>query len=75
MTKNKKDLTYLSLEELHIYKQNAFQTLAKLERLLGNVTQAASNNTYEYKDYMYFGGLYRQLEEEMNDRIVKLFEE
>ena len=63
------DLTKIPLVELHIYKQNAFQTLAKLERLLGN---RQDNNSYEYKDFTYFGEIYKKLEEEMNDRILKI---
>jgi hypothetical protein len=63
-----KDLTKITLMDLHIYKQNAFQTLVKLERLLGNRTQT---NSYENKDFMYFSSVYKHLEEEMNDRIIK----
>ena len=63
-----KDLTKMPLDDLHIYKQNAFQTLAKLERLLGNRT---CTDTYEYMDFTYFSTIYRKLEEEMNDRIIK----
>ena len=68
-----KDLRSIPLEHLHIYKQNAYQTLAKLERLLGNRTQAEMA-IYEFKDFTYFSNIYKQLEEEMNDRIIKLFE-
>jgi len=67
------DLTKLSLEELHIYKTHAFQTLGKLERLLGNMSRDGTSNSYEYKDFTVFGSMYKQLEEEMNDRIMKLF--
>jgi hypothetical protein len=63
------DLSKIPLLELHILKQNAFQTLAKLERLLGN--NKFQNNTYEFKDFTVFGRIYKCLEEEMNDRILK----
>ena len=65
-----KDLTKLSLEELHIYKQNAYQTLAGLERLLPGLQKTA----YEHKDYARVVSVYKCLEEEMNDRIMKAVE-
>ena len=68
-----KDLTQIPLETLHIYKQNAFQTLAKLERMLGNIAQVRTDS-YDYTHYKRFGDVYRHLEEEMNDRIMKAVE-
>jgi hypothetical protein len=65
-----KDLSKISLMDLHIYKQNAFQTLAKLERLLGN--NRLQTNTYEFKDFNKFGKIYKYLEEEMNQRIIEI---
>ena len=69
-----KDLTRLPLADLHIYKQNAFQTLANLERMLGNIAQAR-NDSYDYTHYRRFGDVYRRLEEEMNDRIMNIVED
>jgi hypothetical protein len=65
-----KDLAKIPLMDLHIYKQNAFQTLAKLERLLGN--NRLQTNTYEYRDFTKFGNVYKRLEEEMNQRIIEI---
>ena len=65
-----KDLTKLQLEELHIYKQNAYQKLADLGRLLPGLPKTA----YEHKDYLRVGSVYKRLEEEMNDRIMKAVE-
>ena len=65
----KNDLTKIPLLDLHIYKQNAFQTLVKLERVMGGNRQ---NIPYDFKDYSYFADIYTSLEEEMNDRITNI---
>jgi hypothetical protein len=66
-------LEELSLEELNIYRQNCYQTITKLERLLGsNFASLDTMNNLETRDFRLYTKIYEALEAEMNNRLLSL---
>jgi len=64
-----KDLTGLSLQDLHILKTHAMISFSKMERLMGDMSRGMMDS-FEAKDFQMMGSIYKLYEEEMNRRIM-----
>jgi hypothetical protein len=66
-----KDLSELSLLDLHILKSHAMISFSKMERLMGDMGMGIGAPTsFEVKDFQLMGNIYKLYEDEMNKRIM-----